>query len=245
MSKKTPPLAGRRIVVLTPAYKGLVHKRYMLSLDETRDVVEALGGKLDYIIEGNRANHVPMRNRMLNLAYAHFDGDPVTDFFFIDHDVAWTFQDFLKVLDLGSGVSAACPRLNVPVNGQEFGFTVDDSVYYDEKRHLIVSTSAPTAFMRIKREAIKQMIAAYPDTKYRSDGTEMYALFDAGVYEGNWVSEDVLFCARWRAIGGQVWIAADANLLHFKEVALQGTLEEFFLANWKLTEVEDGETSRI
>lgn len=79
-----------------------------------------------------------------------------------------------------------------------------------------------TGFMLIKRETIDTMINAFPQTKYTDDvgfltGDEnkyAYALFDCGVEEGHYFSEDWLFCHRWTKMGGNVYLDVSINLTH-------------------------------
>lgn len=79
-----------------------------------------------------------------------------------------------------------------------------------------------TGFMMIKRGVIEKMSEAFPSTKYVDDvgflkGEEnkfAYALFDCGVEDGHYCSEDWLFCNRWSKMGGQVWIDVSINLTH-------------------------------
>ena len=79
-----------------------------------------------------------------------------------------------------------------------------------------------TGFMMIKRDVIAKMSKAFPSTKYVDDvgflsGTEndhAYALFDCGVEDGHYCSEDWMFCNRWIKMGGQVWIDVSINLNH-------------------------------
>jgi len=79
-----------------------------------------------------------------------------------------------------------------------------------------------TGFMMIRREVIEKMQQAFPSTKYTDDvgflhGDEnrnAYALFDCGVEDGHYFSEDWLFCSRWTKMGGEVWIDVTINLTH-------------------------------
>ena len=79
-----------------------------------------------------------------------------------------------------------------------------------------------TGFMLLKRECISKMMGSYKETKYTDDvgflenhENEMaYALFDCGVREGHYFSEDWLFCDRWSKIGGNIWIDVTVNLTH-------------------------------
>jgi hypothetical protein len=80
----------------------------------------------------------------------------------------------------------------------------------------------PTGFMLIQRTMIETMFEAYKDTKYTDDVGYLethenpfaYALFDCGVEDGHYFSEDWLFCERWLRIGGEVWADVSVNLTH-------------------------------
>jgi len=79
-----------------------------------------------------------------------------------------------------------------------------------------------TGFMMIRRDTIEKMARAFPSTKYTDDvgflqGEEneyAYALFDCGVEEGHYCSEDWLFCSRWSKMGGETWVDVTINLNH-------------------------------
>lgn len=79
-----------------------------------------------------------------------------------------------------------------------------------------------TGFMMFKREVIEKMARAYPHTKYTDDvgflsGSEnnyAYALFDCGVQDNHYFSEDWMFCHRWTQMGGSIYINITINLNH-------------------------------
>ena len=79
-----------------------------------------------------------------------------------------------------------------------------------------------TGFMLIKREVIEKMAQTFPSTKYTDDVGFLqsheikyaYALFDCGVEEGHYFSEDWLFCKRWSKMGGNIYIDVSINLTH-------------------------------
>lgn len=79
-----------------------------------------------------------------------------------------------------------------------------------------------TGFMMIRREVIDKMSRAFPSTKYTDDvgflaGPEndfAFALFDCGVEDGHYCSEDWMFCNRWAKMGGQIWMDVSINLVH-------------------------------
>ena len=79
-----------------------------------------------------------------------------------------------------------------------------------------------TGFMLIQRSVIENMQKAFPSTKYVDDvnflqaheNVNAYALFDCGVEEGHYFSEDWLFCDRWTKMGGEIYIDVTINLIH-------------------------------
>lgn len=80
----------------------------------------------------------------------------------------------------------------------------------------------PTGFMMMTRKMIQNMMTAFPSTKYTDDvgflnkeeNDMAYALFDCGVEDGHYYSEDWLFCHRWSKMGGDVWMDVSINLVH-------------------------------
>lgn len=79
-----------------------------------------------------------------------------------------------------------------------------------------------TGFMMIRRPLLEKMMAAYPSTKYVDDVNFLkpeeneyaYALFDCGVEDGHYFSEDWLFCSRWTKMGGEIYVDVSINLTH-------------------------------
>jgi hypothetical protein len=79
-----------------------------------------------------------------------------------------------------------------------------------------------TGFMMIKRKTIAAMIQAFPSTKYKDDigflkpeeNNMAYALFDCGVEDGHYYSEDWMFCDRWSKMGGDIFLDVSINLTH-------------------------------
>ena len=79
-----------------------------------------------------------------------------------------------------------------------------------------------TGFMMIRKETIEKMFASFPSTKYVDDVNFLlpeenkyaYALFDCGVEEGHYFSEDWLFCDRWTKMGGEIYLDVTINLTH-------------------------------
>lgn len=85
-----------------------------------------------------------------------------------------------------------------------------------EVRHLA------TGFMMIQRTLLETMMKEFPATKYVDDVSFLrdeenryaYALFDCGVEEGHYFSEDWFFCHRWTKMGGKIYADVSISLVH-------------------------------
>lgn len=79
-----------------------------------------------------------------------------------------------------------------------------------------------TGFMLIQRATLEKMFQAFPSTKYIDDISFLkpeenqfaYALFDCGVEDNHYYSEDWMFCSRWSKMGGEIWVDISINLTH-------------------------------
>ena len=79
-----------------------------------------------------------------------------------------------------------------------------------------------TGFMMIQRNVIEELSNAYPETKYTDDISYLteeenkyaYALFDCGVVDNHYLSEDWMFCTRWTNQKNDIWIDITINLTH-------------------------------
>lgn len=88
--------------------------------------------------------------------------------------------------------------------------------------NLIELKHIATGFMMISRTVIEKMCAAFPSTKYVDDTHFLtpeenkfaYALFDCGVEEGHYFSEDWMFCSRWSKMKGEIYADVSIALIH-------------------------------
>lgn len=104
--------------------------------------------------------------------------------------------------------------LRYNINYMNNSIVIEDNLI--KVRHLA------TGFMMIRRDTIEKMIIAFPSTKYVDDvqflkpeeNAMAYALFDCGVEDGHYFSEDWLFCQRWSKMGGDIYADISINLTH-------------------------------
>lgn len=90
-----------------------------------------------------------------------------------------------------------------------------------------------TGFMMIKRDVFGKWAQAYPQYRYKPDhvgqqnfdGTRyIHAFFDTEIKNERYLSEDYMFCQRWRDIGGKVFLCPWMKTKHLGTFAFQGNL---------------------
>jgi hypothetical protein len=112
-------------------------------------------------------------------------------------------------------------QLFIQMNMLNYNVNFLDNTIQVEKNLTKVKHLA-TGFMMIRREVIEKMMTAFPSTKYTDDISFLqdeenkyaYALFDCGVENDHYYSEDWMFCHRWSKMGGDVFVDVSINLAH-------------------------------
>lgn len=103
--------------------------------------------------------------------------------------------------------------------------------------NLIELKHLPTGFMMIKRCVIDELMEKYKETKYNDD-TELlfdeeqkyaYALFDCGVENEQYMSEDWTFCNRYKKIGGKIYTDITIDLIHIGSTYYKGKTVSIFV----------------
>lgn len=80
--------------------------------------------------------------------------------------------------------------------------------------------SISSSFMLCKRLAIEKMQLAFPRSKYIDNSDFLkpdeqqyaYALFDNGLINCTYCSDDVVFCERWNNLNGSIWACISVNI---------------------------------
>lgn len=143
---------------------------------------------------------------------------------FVDADMEFTGDDVVRLLAAEQDLVAAVGvrkregKISFCLNGRE--------IKQSHETGLVAVDEVGTGFMMLSRACVEKMIAAYPDLKYtdRTGGQQHLLLFDTKMEEGYYWSEDYVFCRRWRAIGGSVYVDPMIGLGHVGEKVFRGTL---------------------
>lgn len=106
-------------------------------------------------------------------------------------------------------------------------FKQGDNLIAQVDNGLVKVKDIGTGFMMIKKGVIETMMFKYPQLQYKNnvagyynDGTNIedyfYTLFDTDIDSESkvYLSEDYLFCKRWRECGGDLWMDLGTSLNH-------------------------------
>jgi hypothetical protein len=187
----------RKVLIGTPSYDGKVDVWFANSLVNTirltppDTVIVPVYMAYDSLVQ--RA-----RNDLVKLAIEeNFD-----DLIFIDSDVEWNPEWINKLLNYDEDVvGGTYPKKSdtpmFPVKALTEGLK-------QEENGLIEVEGMPTGFLRLSRAALQKVWDV--SDEYQNEGKTCRMVFDIKVMDGQLVSEDVVFCRKWRDLGGKVYL---------------------------------------
>jgi hypothetical protein len=226
------------VVVATPCYGGLVNQNYMLSI--LKLLQQASGGEFDLDIVLLGGDSLITRSRSV-LVSRFLDNPRATHLMFVDADIAFEPNQFLRLLRLGKDFAAgayplkqidwlAIPRRAVigeplAAAGLSYVGQICEGDQLRREGGFATAKYAGTGFQLIRRAVFERLIGAHPELKFRAvhtltnetpNSNNLYALFECTIdpETGVYLSEDYAFCQRWRALGGEIWLDLQSKLTH-------------------------------
>ncbi len=225
------------VMVATPCYGGLVHQRYMQCIFALLRHGPSLGFDVSLELLGYDSLIPRARN---TLVATFLDMETATHLMFIDADIGFETASVQRMLEFDKDVVAGLYPLKLidwspsalqraTTHGEDIctaplryvGVMSDEATRRTDDG-FVTGTYAGTGFLLIKRDALKKMIAAFPETRYSAAHSQakvspnQYALFDTMIdpITREYLSEDYAFCQRWRALGGDIWLDGHSRLMH-------------------------------
>jgi len=211
------------LFVATPAYNNQVYASYATCL--MKFVLQAHEGGMRVFYAHTVSSGLITKAR--NILARKFLESDYTHLLFIDADMTFRPEDLMRLVEADKDVIAAiCPRkeINWPAvadfarvhphaapadlaqAGASYGtyeLMSNDPVMLDRP---VEVAAIGTGIMLIRRAAFERLRAAPGHqvvTKGADEGEEIF--FDTEYADGLYVSEDIAFCRRFRAAGGEVW----------------------------------------
>lgn len=229
----------KSILVCIPSFDTKIHLETISSIISTRDLLARNG-----IAIGMMWVRDSLVTRARNKLVAQFLKTDCTHLFFIDADIVFNPDDFIRVINLDKPiVSAPYPikkEDKIEKGDASLGWCLNFKIgkydFNDNTDGYKVCDYAGTGFMCIQRKVFETIIEKYPNIEYLSDvkakidgereleGNKEYAFFDCGIQgQGiledkdntkRYLSEDYYFCQLWKQCGGEIWADLTSELKH-------------------------------
>lgn len=221
------------VAIAMPRYResGRVTRIVEKSLERVEADLEGNGidtGRID--IEGDSLV-TRMRQRVCQM----FLRSPATHLLFCDADIEVLDPSCVRLM-LSTGhdvVAGACPfkttEGRVVCNlWPDTAASMTEGANLELPKGCIEVMDAGTGFMLISRVALIRMMKAHPEllhwSQSRQDrGEPLFALFDTGIHDGVYQSEDYRFCRYWQELGGKVYVYVPATFRHWGEMGFEGS----------------------
>lgn len=216
----------RNVLVAAPSYDGQVSVWHATALNETSKIgltrnINVLPLYMSYDALVQRA-----RNDIFKAAH----DAQVDDLMFIDCDVDWHPADFFKLLEHDVEIVAA-PIIKKTDAAHTYSVKLVREYHVDE-RGLVEVDGAATGMMRVRSDAIARMWNASEEYKEPHLAQPSRMVFDVKIIDGDLVSEDIVFCHKWREIGGKIFIDPSINCGHVGSKRWVGDFETFAKMNF-------------
>jgi hypothetical protein len=245
--------ANPNLVIATPCFGGQISVVYAGSIFKLQKALRAAGA-VDLKILFKDGDALITRARA-NLVAQFLDDPLATHLLFIDADIGFEPEQVMRLINCGADVCAAVypikridwekvrdvtrdNRPNPSAAALNYVFDVENPSAVVTRGGFARVRYAGTGFLMVRRRALEQMCAHYPDLKYRRDHSleaaiasdHRYALFDCMIdRDGTYLSEDFSFCKRWTDMGGEIWADLDSKLSHVGPLVFRGDLASQFM----------------
>jgi hypothetical protein len=210
-----------------PCYGGMVSEPTMTSF--LRFILLAQQAGLNWSLD-TMVNESLVTRARNNLMAKMMSNTQATHFMFIDADIRFQPESILQMMACDKEVIGGLyPKKALPVN-----YVINLKPETKIQGDIFTVDTTGTGFLLFKRSVYEKLIAAHPETKYVDDvglGKQfepmMYSIFDVEIdARGHYLSEDWLFCRRWQAVGGEIWVHSKVLLNHIGHYEFQGDLSK-------------------
>jgi len=211
----------RKVLLGTPCYDGKVHVEFLHSLIGTL----AMASSHEVAVFPVQVCHDALVQRARNDLVAMALESQCDDLVFVDADQAWDPAWIFNLLSRSEDVvGGAVPKKSD--TEIDFNIKLLPNWTYDPEAQLIEVASVGTGFLRISKAALQAVCDISPT--YVERGISKRMAFDVQVDEaGEIISEDNVFCRKWRSTGGKVWVDRTIACDHIGTKTYRNNFAEF------------------
>jgi hypothetical protein len=225
-------LGDCRVVIGTPSFDGNVCGSYVRSMLGSITKMNELG--IGYALSMyEKSTVLPyVRNRIVADFLVNFPS--ATHLLFIDADMGWPPSAIPELLAHRKDVIAAI-GITKDHDPDMRRFCVEAGPAPLHENGLLRVQSVGTGFMMIARHVLEKMWAKYNQDPYpvppeQPEVGRVSRVFDYDYASPAGWGEDYTFCARWRAMGGEIWVDPSLQLFHIGVYAYTGTYMDWLVA---------------
>ncbi len=207
-----------KVLIGTPCHTWNLHTKYVDSLINTKEFCRKIGIEVHHCFLCGESLVQLARNDLFKIAYEN----NVDKLFFIDDDMYWNPEDFVKLLNSEHQIIAVAGRKKT--DEEIFAINVGDHDFNGQEEVIPVK-GIGAAFMCFSKEAIKKLYEDAPF--YQGPKGIGKMVFDIGIIDGELYSEDHLLCKKWRDLGGQIMVDINISLGHIGQKDYIGSVGDF------------------
>jgi hypothetical protein len=218
-------LQQARLHFCIPCYGGQINEGCFISMLKYMATAQRLG--LNFTIDTMVNESLVTRARNSLVAKMLYFEPKSTHLMFIDADIGFEPEEIFKLILAEKDVAGGLyPKKALPIS-----YVVNKVPDAEKNGNLVEVMNLGTGFMLIKREVLEKMIEANPHLHYidaigldKKYDPFKFALFDTQIdpETKEYLSEDYLFCKRWREMGGKIWADLTISLNHVGYFTFKG-----------------------
>lgn len=223
-------MAQQKAFIAMPSHDGLPKMATLFSL--VQFITEANANGLLWELKTWIGDSIVASAR--NVMAGAFLQSDCTDMVFIDSDVSWEIGALTRLLSHPVDMVAGVYRTKKDEQERYPVRFLDPSNIEQRDDGLIETETVPLGFSRITRSALHKMVRHYDYLNYDCEmapGVPLWCLFDNELKDRKYWGEDFVFCKRWRAIGGQIYVDPELHLGHTGMKQFDGHLGEWLRKN--------------
>ena len=209
----------KKVLIGTPSHDGKVDVWYANSLVNTVKIAPYFDTVIMPIYMAYDSLVQRARNDLVKLAIEEeFD-----DIIFIDADQEWDPEWVFKLLSYEEDVvgGTVVKKSDIPAWNVK---SLNGDLNVGENGLMEVETVG-TGFLKVSKAALKKVWDA--SKEYKNEGKTCRMVFDIQIKNGELVSEDNVFCQKWRKLGGKVFIDPNMTCNHIGVKKYTGSFAEF------------------
>lgn len=218
LHRRGKPADGQKVFIAVAAYEGC-GAGFTYALFHTGAELERCYIDYELAIYSGNCHVDDSRNRLVR----DFLNSDCTDLVFLDADVGWNAPDFVKLLGYDRDVVAGVyPKKH---GDDTYPVKFFPGEIWSDSDGLIEVQGVPTGFLRIRRAVLETL--AQDAERYNAKNDRAYAtacIFERQIHNGSRWGGDYVFCRKWRALGGKIYIDPAMRFEHSGEDTWTGNV---------------------